>query len=130
MWIPFLLFGAFLLAVTHKKAPPPGPVIGVRPPRVTAGRGAVAEFEFGAPYAVDASMGPLSPAEVRRLVQVLSVGTYHAKSIVITPGSPRSAVRFQFVAPKTEKAPIGQPLNLDLGDARARLVLHRVVRLA
>lgn len=146
MFFPLLLFGVLVVALTYDRKA--APTVGVLPParpralsavprsaRRAERAGEIVSFEFGAPYFVVARTGELPRADIDRLVKALAHGIYHATQITLRPlgslsGGGQTEIAFRFTAPKTEpRVPLGQPLDVDLGDVRARLILSRVERL-
>lgn len=126
----FLLFGGFLAFIAGRSSAPSAPVVGAAlpPGRNVKRTGDRVTFELGAPYAIVATT-VVPPAELPRLAQLLSLGTWHAQRIAFRTTGGTTTVSLCFVAPKTVTAPIGQPLDWDLGDGRFRLVLREVTRL-
>lgn len=149
MLLPFIMLGGLLFVVLSTRKGPATPAVGhpaigygnigravggyglatVHARHTETRPGARVRFELGAPYAVVARTGPLDADAIRRLVRVLSLGTYRGERISVQPGNTSSTLSLAFRAPRTEDVPIGQSLDWDLGDAKLRLVLERVSRL-
>ena len=129
MFWPLLLLGSLFVVLSRPKAPAPPPLLVGASPRATRSRpGETASLEFGAPYQIVAGTASLSPDARRRLFDCLRFGTFHASNIRIESG-PNDRVSFCFIAPNTERAPIGRTVDVDLGEAKARLTIRSVTRL-
>lgn len=129
----FLLFGGFIAFIAGRSSAPNAPSVGRALPPATPRRaikkaGERVTFELGVPYAIVATT-VVPQAELPKLARLLSLGTWHAKNIAFRSAGGATTVSLCFVAPKTTTAPIGQPLDWDLGDGRFRLILREVRRL-
>ena len=128
LW-PLLLLGGFFVALAHRRSP--APVVGrqLEAHAIKSRTGEVAALVFGRPYRIAARSGPIHATDVQRLYEVLRLGTLHAQNVRIDRRRDSTLVSFCFVAPKSERVPIGRTLDLDLGEAKARLVVESVTRL-